>query len=198
MRDISRLCLIVVALSSCAHATSEPSSTVAVASDLDDSWRDCAVARSLALQFTRGLSLLGEVEPYLADDAILFRVCDRERLDCNSPPQPFPGDCKDRFFSQRLSKSIETSWSSTAKPLERSASYAVVFIEHKANETVAELDLRYRFAGSPDSPASGPHVLAGVTESSDDAPTIRVVIPKGHSTKTRESAILIGEREIGS
>jgi hypothetical protein len=192
MRFILGSCLILGCLS-CARATSVPSSTVVSGSE---SWRSCSVARALARQFTRGLSLLGEVEPYLADDAIAFRVCDREPLSCNSPAQPFPGDCKDRFVSQRLSKTIETSWSSTPRPLERPTSYGVVFMEDRANDIVAELALRYRFAGNPEGGTASPHVWTGVTETTEDAPTIRVVIPKGHATTTQNSAIQFGEREI--
>jgi hypothetical protein len=194
MRPIVLSFFIMTGLS-CAQATNPSSSRVAAAS-VPESWRSCAVARSLARQSTRGLSLLAELESYLVGDAIAFRVCGRGDLDCNGPTQPFPGRCKDHFFSQRLSKAIETSWSSGPRPEERSASYAVVFIHQQANQIVAELDLRYRFTGNPPGAMNGPHLWAGVTETSEDAPAIRVAIPKDNPTTTRESAIALGEREI--
>lgn len=194
MRPILWACLISAGMS-CARTTRAPSGSFAVAS-APDAWRSCSVARTIARQFVRGLSLLGEVKPYLVDDAISFRVCDRENLNCNLQTQPF-ADCKDRFFSQSLSKSIETSWSTVARPLERRASYAVVFLDQRADEIVAELSLRYQFAGNPDANTAGPQVWAGMSETSDDVPEIRIVIPKNHPTTTRESVILLGEREIG-
>jgi hypothetical protein len=74
----------------------------------------------------------------------------------------------------------------------------VVFIEPHANEVVTELALGYQFAGNPGVNTRGPHVWAWVTETNEDLPTIRVVIPKDHPSTTRESAILLGEREIDS
>lgn len=201
MRHTLLACLLASG-SACARPT--PSSVVASRASAaappagSESWKTCSVARSIARQFARGLALLAETEPYLADDALSFRVCDREHLDCNGAAQPFPGECRDRFFSARLSKSIVTSWSSGARPLERSASYAVVFIEPQANDLVAELALGYQFAGNPGADTRGPHVWAGVTETSEELPKIRVVISKDHPTTTRESMILIGEREIDS
>jgi hypothetical protein len=194
MRSILLSLFLVTGLS-CARATNPLASTVTATSG-PQSWHSCSVARSLARQFARGLSLLGELEPYLASDAVSFRVCDRDKLDCNGPAQPFRGECKDHFFSQRLSRSIETSWSSGPRPVERSASYAVVFIDEQANQIVAELTLRYRFTGNPGGAMDGPHVWAGVTETNEDAPTIRVAIPRDRPTTTRGSAILIGDRDI--
>jgi hypothetical protein len=194
-------CILVSGLA-CARPT--PSSAVASRASaaappaIAESWKTCSVARALARQFSRGLALLAEVEPYLAEDGLSFRVCDRERLDCNGAAQPFPGECRDRFYSQRLSKSIATSWSSGARPLERSASYAVVFMESRTNDIVAELALGYQFVGNPGADTRGPHVWAGVAETSEDLPTIRVVIPKDHPSTTRESTIVLGEREIDS
>lgn len=163
MMRYTLLACLLVSGPACARPT--PSSAVASQAKVaappavSESWKTCSVARALARQFTRGLALLAEADHYLAEDVLSFRVCDREHLDCNRAAQPFPGECQDRFFSQRLSKSIATSWSIGARPLDRSASYAVVFIEPHANEIVAELALGYQFAGNP-----GAAILLGERE----------------------------------
>jgi hypothetical protein len=161
------------------------------------SWKTCAVARTLARQFTRAFVLLGEVPSYADNNRIVFHVCQSNAPDCNQAAQPFPDACEDRFFVQRLSKQIQTSWSTAVSPPERSASYVPVFIESRSSDITVHVDLRYRFAGSPAVPGgSAARVLTGITSSQGDAPTIRVVIPAAVGSPTRDSAILIGEREI--
>lgn len=168
------------------------------ASSPTGNWKTCGVARTLARQFTRAFALLDEIPSYAESDRIVFHVCQGDDPDCNQASQPFPGACADRVFVHRLGRQIETSWSTAVTPPERSASYVPVFIESRARDIIVHVDLHYRFAGSPAvPPGSAAHVVSGVTSSRGDAPTIRVVIPGGADSQTRDSAILIGEREIG-
>ena len=182
--------------SSCSRSVTSPAERTAPPAAVVSAWKRCAVASTLARQFTNALGLLGEVGSYVDDGRIVFRVCDATGPECNQLPQPFPGACPDHFFVQRLSKRIETTWSTETTPSERAASYVPVFIDRRNNDIVAEVDLHYRFSGSPGAPdGAASRVLSGVTVSRDDAPAIRVVIPGGGS-QTRDSVILIGEREI--
>jgi len=142
--------------------------------------------------------MVGQLETLLDDDdTVVFRVCHPDTLDCNESPQPF-ATCDDEFFSMGLQRQVKTRWSANGLPAERRTGYAMVFLTMEAEQVVMEWPLRYRFTGSPISEVGQvPGVLGGVSEVSDDAATLRVVVPKQGGPETRGSAILIGERNLG-
>lgn len=189
-------CLLAGLGSSCARSVTSPAGPAVPSAARESTWQRCAVASALARQFTHALALLGEMDSFVDDGRIMFRVCDANGPECNHFPQPFPGACPDQFFVARLSKRIDTTWSTETTPSERAASYVPVLIGRRDNDITAEVDLHYRLSGSPAVPVgSASRVFAGVTASRGDAPTIRVVIA-GDGSQTRDSVILIGERMI--
>jgi hypothetical protein len=161
-----------------------------------ESWAGCSVANAVAKQFIRAGMLLNELDPFVDQGRIVFRICDAETLDCNRTPQPFAEVCVIDLSHQTSRKVSKAAWSPRGLPVERETSYLVIFLHESPGESVFEWDLHYRFRGSPFSGGTSPGVLAGVSEVRGDAPTVRVAIGKSRAFQTQSSAILFGEQSL--
>ena len=165
MRAAVVVCSLGGAGISCARSLA-PSSGRDSALPPTGTWKTCAVARTLARQFTRAFVLLGEFPSYAENDRIVFHVCQSNDLDCNQASQPFPDACAGPFFRPtpvKTHRDVVVDRGHTARAL---ASYVPVFIESRASDITVHVDLRFRFAVVPQprvdlrrgsSPESPPH-----------------------------------------
>lgn len=196
MRSILRALGLMSAGALCARIAHSQPKALNVAHPVKvEGWKGCSVANALAKQFARAGGLMNELDNFVAEGRMVFRICDAETLDCNHAPQPFE-PCHMDVKLQPSHRVVKTEWSPRGVPVERKASYVVVLRHQTPSEVVFTWDLHYRFSGSQMPGDTGPGVLAGVSEVSDDAPTVKVAIAKGKAIQTQSSAILFGEQSI--